>query len=127
MDGIAQDETLLIGNRFRVHGETACIALPLSPWSLTWKTPVECVWDDSEFSQNELSLESKTAIRHIIEEHAPGTSAFFTNLLNLTDAGIHELLADLTLMQRMDRDDPNRVYRLYERIESHRRSWPTAI
>jgi hypothetical protein len=94
---------------------------------LDWKTPAECVWDDDEFSQNGLVLESKTAIRRTIEQHAPTTKAFFTDILDIRNAGIHELLDDLELMERKKRDDPNRVYRLYERIESCRRACPEMI
>lgn len=119
---------LLIENRFSVDDRTACIALPpLSGSALEWKTPAQCVWDDDEFSQNKLELESKTAIRRTVEQHAPTAKAFFTDVLQLPNAGIDELLADLALMQSKKRDDPKRVYRLYERIESHRRSWPKPI
>lgn len=92
-----------------------------------WKTPAQCVWDDEEFSQNELYLESKTTIRRIIEQHAPAAKAFFIEVLKLPNAGIHELLADLALMQENKRDDPERVYRLYERIENCRRPWRDTI
>lgn len=85
------------------------------------------MWDDIEFSQNGLELESKTAIRRSVEEHAPSTKAFFTDVLKLPNAGLGELLADLALMQEQNRDDPKRVYRLYERIESCRRSRPKSI
>ncbi|KAF1960437.1 putative heterokaryon incompatibility protein [Byssothecium circinans] len=113
---------------FRVNDQTACIAVPsLSGSTLEWKTPAQCVWDDEEFSQNELKLESKTAIRRTVEQHAPTAKAFFTDVLKLPNAGINELLADLALMQKRNPDDPKRVYRLYERIQSCRRSWPTTI
>lgn len=100
----------------------ACIAVPSSSGSsLDWKTPAQCVWDDREFSANELELESKTTIRRIVEEHAPTVKGFFTDILKLRDAGIEELLADLVLMQKTEDCEPGRVYRLYERIESCRR------
>jgi hypothetical protein len=122
------NEMLLIGNRFRVYDQTACIAVPsLRGSALEWKTPAQCVWDDQEFSQNGLELESRTVIRRTVEQHAPLAKAFFTDVLKLPNAGIHELLADLTLMQQKKRDDPERVYRLYERIESCRRRWPNII
>lgn len=89
--------------------------------------PTECVWDDSEFSQNELQLESKTALRRIVRENLPEAEDFFTRILRLQDAGIHELLADLELMQTGNRNDPERVYRLYERIETYRRYWEEDI
>lgn len=85
------------------------------------------MWDDEEFSQNGLELESKTAIRRTIEQHASAAKAFFTDILKLPNAGIHELLADLALMQKKKRDDPKRVHRLYERIENCRRRWPDTI
>ena len=90
-------------------------------------TPAQCVWDDSEFSQNGLQLESRTAIRRSIEEHAPASMRFFTDVLKLRNAGLDELLADLLLMQEQNRDEPERVYRFYERIESYHRSQPRVI
>jgi hypothetical protein len=122
------NEILLIKNRFSVNDKTPCIAIPSSSGSaLEWKTPDQCVWCDDEFSQNELELESKTAIRRTVEQHAPTAKAFFTDVLKLPNAGIDELLADLALMQKKKRDDPKRVHRLYERIESCRRIWPKKI
>ncbi|KID97303.1 ATPase-like, ATP-binding domain protein, partial [Metarhizium majus ARSEF 297] len=112
---------------FSVDDKTACIAVPSSGSALEWKTPAQCVWDDDEFSQNALELESKMSIRSTIENHAPTAKAFFTKLLKLPNAGIRELLADLALMQETKRDTPKRVYRLYERVESCRRSWPERI
>ena len=94
---------------------------------MEWKKPSECVWDDQEFSQNELQIRSKVAIRHIVERHFPTTKAFFTKILNLLDAGICELLLDLKLMQEHDCDEPDRVYRLYERIQNFRRQSSTMI
>jgi hypothetical protein len=121
-------EILLIENTYSVPNDTPCIAVLSSSGSaFEWKTPAQCVWDDDEFSQNGLVLESKTAIRHTIEQYAPTAKAFFTHNLNLRNAGIDELLADLALMQKNKRDEPKRVYRLYERIESYRRSWPRLI
>jgi hypothetical protein len=121
-------EMLLIGNRLRINTQSLCIALPSSSGStLEWKTPAQCVWGDDEFSQNGLELESKSAIRRIVEQHVPRTKAFFTEVIQLPDAGIDELLGDLALMQKNKRDDSKRVYRLYERIESCRRSWPDKI
>jgi hypothetical protein len=122
------NEMLLIENRFSVDDKIACIAVPSSSGSaLEWKTPAQCVWDDDEFSQNELELESKTPIRRTVEQHAPTAKAFFTDVLKVPNAGIDELLADLALMQKKKRDDPKRVHRLYERIESCRRRWPKTI
>jgi hypothetical protein len=121
-------DLLLIESRFSVDDETVCIAVPsLSGPGLEWKTPAQCVWDDEEFSQNEIELESKLAIRPILEDHMPTAKAFFTNVLKLSNAGIVELLDDLKLMQREERDDPRRVYRLYERIESCRRHYSYQI
>lgn len=117
------NEILLIINSFSVNDNVACIALPLSGSVLQWITPAQCVWDDDEFSQNGLELESKTAIRRVVEHHAPTAKAFFINLLKLPNAGIDEMLADLALMQQQKRNDPTRVHRLYERIESYRRSY----
>lgn len=85
------------------------------------------MWDDEEFSENGLELECKTAIRHTVEQHAPAAKAFFIDVLKLPNAGVDELLADLALMQKEHRDDPERVHRLYERIASCRRRWPNAI
>lgn len=95
--------------------------------AIEWKTPSQCVWNDEEFSQNGLELESKTAIRRVVEQHAPAAKAFFTDVLKLPNAGVNELLADLALMEKENRDDPKRVHRLYERIESCRRYWPDTI
>ncbi|KAF2262892.1 hypothetical protein CC78DRAFT_605161 [Lojkania enalia] len=75
-------------NTFSVGDQTACIAVPSTSGSgLEWKTRAQCVWDDDEFSQNELKLESKSAIRRTIEQHAPIAKAFFTDILNLPNAG----------------------------------------
>ncbi|KUL87498.1 hypothetical protein ZTR_04598 [Talaromyces verruculosus] len=113
---------------FSVNDHTVCIAVPsLAGSALEWKTPTQCVWDDEEFSENGLELESKTAIRHTIEQHAPAAKAFFVVVLKLPNAGVNELLADLALMQKEDRDDPERVHQLYERIASCRRRWPHTI
>lgn len=84
--------------------------------------PSECVWDDSEFSQNELQLQSKIAMQQIIEQHAPAAASFFTAIIKLPNAGIDELLGDLKLLQRDGSDDSATVFRLYERIEVCRRS-----
>jgi hypothetical protein len=100
-----------------------CIAIPSRSESiLEWTSPTRCVWDNKEFSENGLRLESKVALRIIVEHHMPTAKKFFTQSLDLEDAGIHELLADLILMQAAKRDDPNRVYRIYERISTHRNS-----
>lgn len=112
---------LLIPNRFSFDDKTACIAMPsLSGSILEWKSPAQCVWNDDEFSQNKLKLESKIAIRSTVEWYAPKAKAFFTDILKLPNAGIDELLEDLALMQKMRCDNPKRVHRLYERIESCR-------
>ncbi|KAH7305596.1 putative heterokaryon incompatibility protein [Stachybotrys elegans] len=110
-------------NTMRVEFGAPYIAVPSSSGSaLEWKRPSQCVWDDEEFSKNGLKLESKSTIRWAVERHAPTTKAFFTKFLQLPDAGIIELLADLELMQKMNRDEPKRVHLLYERVEScHRR------
>lgn len=89
--------------------------------------PAQCVWDDEEFSRNGLVLESKFTMRQIIEQHAPSVVPFFTTMLRLQNAGIFELIADLKLMQENGRDDSQRVFRLYERIESYRRQWGREI
>lgn len=109
-------------SRCTIATNSYCIAVPSSSGSaLDWKSPSECVWDDQEFSQNGLQIRSKIAIRHIVEQHTPTTKAFFTDILKLSDAGICELLRDLELMQEHDCDEPARVYRLYERIQSFHR------
>lgn len=108
--------------------ETACIAVPSSSGvGLEWKTPAQCVWGDDEFSQNGLVLESKIAVREIVEQHAPSAKPFFFEILSLQNAGIHELLADLALMQQKNSTNLQQAHRLYERIESHRRAWPKTI
>jgi hypothetical protein len=108
--------------------EVACVAIPsLSGSALTWKTPAQCVWDDNEFSQNNIKLESKIAIRPIVEQYMPAAKTFFTHILKLPNAGIHELLADLALMQSKNRCEPKRVHRIYERIESCRRTYSQTI
>ncbi|RFU23945.1 hypothetical protein B7463_g12390, partial [Scytalidium lignicola] len=103
------------------------IAIPSALGSLEWKTPSECVWDDSEFSQNELQLRSKIAMRQIIEQHAPIAILFFTTIIKLQNAGIDELLSDLELLQRDGSDDSATIFRLYERIETYHRSSPAKI
>jgi hypothetical protein len=119
---------LLIENRFSVDDRTACIAIPsLTGSALEWKSPAQCVWDDKEFSENGLKLESKTVIRRIVERHAPTAKAFFTDILKLPNAHIQEMLVDLVIMEKEKRDDPKRVQLLYERIESCRRRWPNTI
>lgn len=81
-----------------------------------------CVWDDSEFSQNELQLRSKIAMQKIIMQHAPAATSFFTSVIKLPNVGIDELLGDLRLLQQDGSDDSATVFRLYERIEVYRRS-----
>jgi hypothetical protein len=107
---------------------TMCIAIP-SPSKpvLEWKSPIQCVWDDKEFSDNKLQLQSKTALRPIVMKHMPATERFFTECLKLPNAGIHELLADLILMQTGKRDDQQRVYQIYERISTHRNPYRKTI
>jgi hypothetical protein len=112
----------------RFDGKPACVAIPsLSESAVTWITPVQCVWDDEEFLQNKIKLESKTALRSIVEQHMPAAKTFFTHILRLPNAGIHELLADLALMQATNRYDSKRVHRIYERIESCRRTYSKTI
>lgn len=119
---------LLTWRRFYINRQTACIAIPsLSGCALEWKTPSQCVWDDAEFSQNGLELNSKTAIRRTVEQFAPMAKAFFTDVLKLRNANIKELLTDLILTQKNKPNDTDTVYRLYERIETHRRSSRKAI
>ena len=84
--------------------------------------PAECVWGTREFAKIELQLESKTALRSVVRKKIPEAEAFFTRILKLPNAGINELLADLVLMQTENRDDPKRVYQLYERIQYYCRS-----
>ncbi|USP80364.1 uncharacterized protein yc1106_07638 [Curvularia clavata] len=101
----------------------ACIAVPsMRESNLEWKMPAECVWGDREFSENELQLESKTALRSIVRENIPDAEDFFTRILMLPNAGINELLTDLVFMQTENRDDSKRVYQLYERIQYYCRS-----
>lgn len=123
------DKLLLTQDSFRFSDGTVCIATPsLSRSSLEWRAPAQCVWGDEEFSRNGLSLESKFAIRPIIEQRAPTAEPFFTGILNLRNAGINELLSDLALMQKKRRvGELKRVYRLYERIENDRRSYRKTI
>lgn len=66
-------------------------------------------------------------MRQIIEQHDPAVASFFTSVVRLPNAGIGELLGDLTLMQQDGSDDPATVFRLYERIEVYRRSSPDKI
>lgn len=121
-------EVLLIENRFSINGESAYIAIPpLNGVALEWRKPSQCVWDMDEFKQNGLELATKTSIRDTIRKHASTATAFFTEILELPNAGIDELLADLALMQKGQIDDPKRIYRLYERIQSHRRKEASKI
>jgi hypothetical protein len=76
------------------------------------------VWNDDEFSQHELQLESKMAIRDMIERNAPSSKKFFTECLKLPNAGINEMLGDLRIMQERKRSDIKRIHRLYGRIQS---------
>lgn len=99
-----------------------CIALPSPSGGLEWRKPSQCVWDDAEFVENGLELKSKVATRRVIERHAPSASLFFTNILRLPNAGIDELLADLRLLQEVGSDDTMTIFRLYERIQTYRRS-----
>jgi len=89
--------------------------------------PTQCVRDDKEFSQSRLELKSRTAIRRIIERHAPAAKGFFTDILQLSNAGVKELLADLALMQEKKSSNQDRAYRLYERIQSYRYTCETII
>ncbi|KAF2008954.1 putative heterokaryon incompatibility protein [Aaosphaeria arxii CBS 175.79] len=113
---------------FSADDKYPCIAIPSpSGTKFEWKSPSQCVWDDEEFSQNELILESKIAIHHIIEQYAPTAVPFFTKVLEIPNAGVAELLADLKLMQEQKRDEPKRVYLLYERISNYRRGFAGMI
>ena len=109
-------------HRRRINPGTRVIAIPSESGSLQWKTPSECIWDDSEFSQNGLQLQSKIAMRQITEQHDISVAMFFTSVVGLQNAGISELLDDLALMQQDGSDDTATVFRLYERIEVYRRS-----
>jgi hypothetical protein len=108
--------------------KVACVAIPSrSKSALTWKTPAQCVWDDKEFSQNKIELKSKIALRPIVEQQMPAAKTFFTHVLKLPNAGIHELLADLALMQAKSCNDSKRIYQIYKRIESCRRTYSQPI
>jgi hypothetical protein len=113
---------------YHIEEEVACIAIPRqSESALTWKTPAQCVWDDDEFSQNNIKLESKIALLPIVDLHMPAAKMFFTQILRLPNAGINELLADLALMQATASYNSKRVNQIYERIESCRRTYPRKI
>jgi hypothetical protein len=108
--------------------EVPCVAIPSrSRSALNWKTPAQCVWDDAEFSQNNIQLKSKIALRPIVEQHIPAARPFFAQILKLPNAGIDELLADLALMQVTSSHNPKRVHLIYERIKSCRRTDPRKI
>lgn len=62
-----------------------------------------------------------------MEQHGATVKAFFTTTLKLPNAGVSELLDDLTKMQEEERDEPERVYLLYERIENSRRQYTENI
>ena len=115
-------ELLLINNSLSIDSSSCCIAVPSTSGKLQWKTPSECVWRDTEFSENGLQLRSKLAVQPLIDLHAPDTSPFFTNILKLPDAGIDELLGDLKMLQQESSDDVMLVFLFYERIQTHRRN-----
>jgi hypothetical protein len=104
------------------HESAICIAIPTENSSLEWKKPSQCVWDDAEFTQNGLKLQSKVAMKHLIEKHTPDTTRFFTELLKIPNAGIDELLDDLKLLQQTQSNASKIVFRLYERIQTYCRS-----
>lgn len=113
---------LLTNSSCNIQPSSYCIAVPSISGSLEWKMPSQCVWDDQEFSQNGLQLQSKVAMRRIIEQHVPLTTTFFMSILKLKNAGIDELLDDLRILQRNESDNSMTIFRLYERIETYRRS-----
>jgi hypothetical protein len=117
-----KDWIKLIENSLSINGSSFCIAVPSPSGKLQWKMPSQCVWRDTEFSENGLQLRSKLAMQPLIEHHAPDTIPFFTNILKLPDAGIDELLEDLKMLQQESSDDAMLVFRLYERIQTHRRN-----
>ncbi|KAF2176591.1 hypothetical protein K469DRAFT_698364 [Zopfia rhizophila CBS 207.26] len=90
--------------------------------SNVWKRPSECVWDDSEFTQNGLHLQSKTAIRRRLLSYVPRIEVFLTRILNLPNAGVRELLLDLEKLQREGSEDAATIFRIYERISGYCRS-----
>ena len=89
--------------------------------------PSQCVWDDEEFLRNDLVLESKFAIRKVVMEHMPAARIFFDYILHLPNAGVADILADLELMAKGNRDSPDRVHRLYGRLQALRRFLPSTI
>jgi len=108
--------------RSSLNGSSLCIAIPTENGALEWKTPSQCVWDDAEFTQNGLNLQSKVSMKKLIEQHTPNATHFFTDLLKIPDAGIDELLEDLRLLQQALSNDSKTVFLLYERIQTHCRS-----
>jgi hypothetical protein len=119
---VSELHMLLISERCNIDASSLCIAVPTASGSLEWKRPSQCVWEDHEFSQNGLKLQSKVTIKPIIEQHAPATTLFFTTILKLPNAGIDELLKDLQLLQETTSNDWKIVFLLYERIQTYCRS-----
>jgi hypothetical protein len=114
------DYTLLIEHRSDINGKIDFIAVPVSESHLVWRSLAQCVWSDDEFSQHGLQLESKMAIRDMIERNAPSAKKFFTECLKLPNAGINEMLSGLRAMQEWKYNDIKRIHRLYESIQSLR-------
>jgi hypothetical protein len=112
------NSTLLIERRSEIDGKIDFIAVPVSESHIEWRSLAQCVWNDDEFSQHGLQLESKMAIQELIERNAPSAKEFFTECLKLPNAGINEMLGDLRVMQEQKRNDTKRIHQLYGRIES---------
>jgi hypothetical protein len=110
-----------MSSRLIIDDLSHCIMVPSANGVLEWRTPRECVWEDTEFSENGLQLRSKLAMEPLVERHAPEIRQFFTNILKLPDAGIDELLEDLQMLWLENSDDVMLVFRLYERIQTRRR------
>jgi hypothetical protein len=114
------DYTLLIEHRSDIDGKIDHIAVPVSESRIEWRSLAQCVWNDDEFSQHGLQLESKMAIRDMIERNAPSAKKFFIKCLKLPNAGINEMLGGLRVMQERKSNDIKRINRLYGRIQSLR-------
>jgi hypothetical protein len=113
---------VLTKNRTGFGDGSTSVAIPLSESRVEWKSRSQCVWNDDAFSQIGLHLETKTAIQNVVEKYAPKLAVFFTDDLELPDAGICEMLDDLKLMQEQKRTDIERVHRLYRGIQSFSRN-----
>jgi len=83
--------------------------------SFSWKKPSDCVWSNEAFRKTTLKLKSKAALS---ADYNKNLVYFFTNVLEIRDAGLEEFIADLQLLRTNESTDEATVQILYKLIQS---------